>query len=1003
MMTHLHTLALLLFLALPFHGPADEVPDIPYERQLDVHWTDVPPVLDGKMDDACWQSASVAGDFRRLDQKQLPARQQSEVRLCYDADSLYVFFLLREADIRKLQAGMPDDTRDAIDVNKDVVEIFLDPLRTKARYFHFMTTPAAARYDARISPEFGRQIGTYAPEWAVAAHVGPEHWAVELRIPFAELSFEGGFIGTPQPGDAWGINFCRDQGYLKEWSFWSPTRDRSFHRPDQIGVAVFRGRREGMSPPAVRWEQTDGLRHGPGRLALQVDPTQAAGLTPQWRLLRNREPADKAGTAEGLALRFQILDAGRWEAQVRVEQDGKAVFTGRTFKTLRPVRELVMDIHRHVQAGLSRAASLDHPAVASLAGRLRELETKVAPAAARLADASALSSAQWDELATQVPEIEDLWTPARYGIGMLAFAKEPPAPFAVSTAGSTEKIFRDTLKPPVDEPVELWVAGRERESFQLVVMPYWQDVATVEIAFSALKGPSGEIPAECLEYSVVDFIQEHEAWGGGWTPDVLNPGKPFPLRKDRTQPVWIDVLAPAGTPPGDYRGTVTLRAGDAKREVPIIVHALGFDIPERRSLAVDTWYWPSQMWKKYYGVKSIPFTPELYEKHLKVLSKYRYATFTADVAAMWKHIRIYREADGGLTFDFSGLDWILEMGRRHGADAFSASFACNFAALQPLASGGISILDRATGAKVSTTARHAKEQGFEYVRGVTRKSEFAKNPVYVTYIRQFVEYLRSKDMLEHADYEIYDEPRQGEEWADITAMHGFLKRHVPELRLKSYGVAPDGAAEGFDAVGLYDIWAPALGAIDPARWALLRERQRQGESFWFYTCASGYRDTDGKSKPYTCYHQPWMASRIHGWAAWKLGVDGMLVFALNQVPGTNLQPDKDKYYAEPIWESGRAAGQGVLVYPGADYAMIPSIRLANLRDGLEDYEFFAVLAARRQALDPARDAALIREIDEALAIPEEILPWDWHEWTRDAGQLDARRKRLAELILKAGR
>lgn len=973
-MTNLRIYALLLCFSMPFLGHADEKLDIPYERQLDVHWTDVPPVLDGKMDDACWGSAVVAGDFRRLDQKHLPARQQSEVRLCYDAENLYVFFWLHEAEIRKLQAGTPDDTRDDIDVNKDVVELFLDPLRTKTRYFQFMTTPSAARFDARISPEFGREIGTYTPEWAVAAHVGAEHWAVELRIPFAELCFEGGFIGTPQPGDAWGINFCRDQGYLKEWSFWSPTRARSFHRPDQIGVAVFRGRRDGTSPPSIRWEETEGLRQGPGRLALQAEPAQVDGLTAQWRLLRNREPADAVGTAEGFALRFQILDAGRWDARVRVEQDGKAVFTGRTFKALRPVRELVMDIHRQVQAGLTRATSLDHPAVASLSGRLRELETKVAPAAALLADAQALSSAQWEELATQVPEIEALWTPARYGIGMLAFATEPSETFAVGTAGSTEKIFRDTLKQPAESAVELWIAGRERESFQLVVMPFWQDVAAVEIGFSALKGPAGEIQADCLEYSVVDFIQEHEAWGGGWMPDILNPGRSFPLQKDRTQPIWIDVLVPAGTPAGEYRGVITLSAGETKREVPIIVHALGFDIPERRSLAVDTWYWPSQMWKKYYDVKSIPFTPELYEKHLKVLSKYRYASYTVDNAAMWEQIRVYREADGNLTFDFSGFDWILELGRRYGADAFSASFACNFASLQPLVSGGIPILDRATGEKVSTLGQYAKEQGFEYVRRVTRKSDFAKHPAYTAYIRQLVDYLRSKDMLEHADYEIYDEPRQGEEWADITVMHGFLKQVVPDLQLKSYGVAPDGAAEGFDAVGLYDIWAPALGAIDPARWALLRERQRHGERFWFYTCASGYRDSDGKSKPYICYHQPWMASRIHGWAVWKLGVDGMLIFALNQVPGTNHQANKEKYYAEPIWESGRAAGQGVLVYPGADYDMIPSIRLANVRDGLEDYEFFAVLAARRQALDPAADAALIREIDDALTIPEEILP-----------------------------
>jgi len=41
-----------------------------------------------------------------------------------------------------------------------------------------------------------------------------------------------------------------------------------------------------------------------------------------------------------------------------------------------------------------------------------------------------------------------------------------------------------------------------------------------------------------------------------------------------------------------------------------------------------------------------------------------------------------------------------------------------------------------------------------------------------------------------------------------------------------------------------------------------------------------------------------------------------------------------------LWDHG---GQGVLIYPGPDFEVIPCMRLASVRDGLEDYEYFKML------------------------------------------------------------
>src|SRR5574337_941101 len=83
---------------------------------VDVSWTDHPPVLDGKMNDACWQNATVARDFVLLP-KGSPT-QQTEVRLAYDARYLYVFWRVFESQPDSLPGISPEPGRDRLDRNE---------------------------------------------------------------------------------------------------------------------------------------------------------------------------------------------------------------------------------------------------------------------------------------------------------------------------------------------------------------------------------------------------------------------------------------------------------------------------------------------------------------------------------------------------------------------------------------------------------------------------------------------------------------------------------------------------------------------------------------------------------------------------------------------------------------------------------------------------------------------------------------------------------------------
>jgi hypothetical protein len=76
-------------------------------------------------------------------------------------------------------------------------------------------------------------------------------------------------------------------------------------------------------------------------------------------------------------------------------------------------------------------------------------------------------------------------------------------------------------------------------------------------------------------------------------------------------------------------------------------------------------------------------------------------------------------------------------------------------------------------------------------------------------------------------------------------------------------------------------------------------------------------------------------------------------------------------------------GDGVLMYPGKDHTL-PSIRLAQVRDGVEDYEWLQLAAAKAGA---ATADAESRTLIESMT-----------KFTRDPAALRAARTRLADLI-----
>jgi hypothetical protein len=222
-----------------------------------------------------------------------------------------------------------------------------------------------------------------------------------------------------------------------------------------------------------------------------------------------------------------------------------------------------------------------------------------------------------------------------------------------------------------------------------------------------------------------------------------------------------------------------------------------------------------------------------------------------------------------------------------------------------------------------------------------------------------------------------------------------LRQLAPGMPLMNEGPTPLDESLGMRGIGYNDRWEPGLGVFDePDMLRVLRERrQTYGETYGFYVCGTMER-ADNRCTPYIKISQPATAPRMLGWFAWKHDIDHMLVFMqFAGMPKKGWTPDQPPMSEFP--------GYSPLTYPGPapDFALIPSIRMATLRDGLEDYEYFRLLHKLTAYLDDKYPPhkSLLERVTAELVIEPEICRTDM-EWTRDAGKLVAKRAKIVQLI-----
>ncbi len=206
--------------------------------------TDTAPVIDGRLDEEAWSTASEAGPFWAESTWRAPADPQTEVRFLWDDSNLYVAIRCHTDPLAALSTGAlhPYESMDA----DDRVTLFVDPSLSRAPHRFFDRRINAAGVTAGASQRHGdmgqgpivMQVGRETAN--AEAGEGLVAWTLEMAVPWTTLmnnrwGHEG--VRVPEAGRRMGLNVMRYRpGQQSSWAYthsWTPVD------PHRWGLLLF--------------------------------------------------------------------------------------------------------------------------------------------------------------------------------------------------------------------------------------------------------------------------------------------------------------------------------------------------------------------------------------------------------------------------------------------------------------------------------------------------------------------------------------------------------------------------------------------------------------------------------------------------------------------------------------------------------------------------------------------------------------------------------------------
>ena len=270
-----------------------------------------------------------------------------------------------------------------------------------------------------------------------------------------------------------------------------------------------------------------------------------------------------------------------------------------------------------------------------------------------------------------------------------------------------------------------------------------------------------------------------------------------------------------------------------------------------------------------------------------------------------------------------------------------------------------------------------------------------KIPAEIERLRPIYEEAKRRNLLKYAYIYAYDEC-QPDRFPLIEKCAKALKEAFPDVLLMT--TSYDHSFGANTVVKSIDAWCPLTPSFDVAK---VDAAHASGRYVWWYICCGPH----------------------HPHANWFVEYPAQDIRTLMGAQTAKYQPDGFLYYSMTIWNDNKPIvtgpyttwnpvswttyhGDGCIFCFGKDGRPIPTIRLENYRDGLEDYAYHCILreAVRRMKLVENRTAeqtAWLEEAEKSLVVPNELVQ-NMAVFTQDPKVTSAWRLNMAKLIERSG-
>ena len=256
-------------------------------------------------------------------------------------------------------------------------------------------------------------------------------------------------------------------------------------------------------------------------------------------------------------------------------------------------------------------------------------------------------------------------------------------------------------------------------------------------------------------------------------------------------------------------------------------------------------------------------------------------------------------------------------------------------------------------------------------------------------IRPRYEKAKELGLLDHAYIYGCDESR---ELGNANLAARIIKKEFPDVSIftsaydREYGTT--GILPSWDwYCSLIQFYEETLPAIEKAR--------QDGKQVWWYICCNPL-----KPYPNIFVDSPAIDTRLlMGFMSAKYRPDGFLYYEVTNWRRWNPEPLGNTVFTN--WNPnsfGYTNGDGYWFYRGPDDIPLPSIRVENFRDGLEDYAYYEILNKKVKNIRQSTSSSpWLLQAEEALRIPKQLVH-TLTDHTTDPCELYSYRNRLAELI-----